>query len=64
MAMLELANRAARELVRRLGDKIVAVALFGSRARGEASAYSDYDFLVVVRDMNSRDRRFKSVILR
>ena len=50
---------AVRKLVRRLGDRVVAVALFGSRARGESSAYSDYDFLVVVRGMNSRDRRFR-----
>lgn len=30
-----------------LGDRLVAVVLFGSRARGEASAESDWDLLVI-----------------
>jgi predicted nucleotidyltransferase len=34
-----------------LGERLVAVALFGSRARGEASADSDWDLLVVVRGL-------------
>jgi uncharacterized protein len=34
-----------------LGDCLVAVVLFGSRARGEASRDSDWDLLVVAHDL-------------
>lgn len=34
-----------------LGDDLVSVVLFGSRARGEAHQESDWDILVVVRDL-------------
>lgn len=57
--MAELAFEAAKRLVDALGDRVVAIALFGSWARGEASDRSDADFFVVVRDFNDRDRRFK-----
>ena len=57
--LVELARSACEELVRRLGDRVAAVALFGSVARGEHSERSDFDFLVVVRDFRDRDRRFK-----
>ncbi len=42
-----------------LGDKVVAVALFGSMSRGEATEHSDFDFLVVVRGFYDKARRFK-----
>ncbi len=32
-----------------LGDRLIAVVLFGSRARGEADADSDWDLLVIAR---------------
>jgi predicted nucleotidyltransferase len=32
----------------RIGDKLVTLLLFGSRARGDAQADSDYDLLVIV----------------
>lgn len=54
-----LLGRAVEELLRELGDRVVAVALFGSRARGEADAGSDYDFLVVVRGLRGLGRRFR-----
>jgi predicted nucleotidyltransferase len=54
-----LLARAVEELVGDLGDGVVAVALFGSRARGEASEGSDFDLLVVVRGLRGLDRRFK-----
>lgn len=38
-------------LKRGLGDRLVAVVLFGSRARGEAEEASDWDLLVVARDL-------------
>jgi len=59
MEDLELPTKACENLVKQLGDRIVAVALFGSRARGEASERSDFDFFVVVRDFDERNRRFK-----
>lgn len=34
-----------------LGDNLVAVVLFGSRARGEAEAGSDWDRLVIAHDL-------------
>ena len=54
-----LLGRAVEELLGDLGDGVVAVALFGSRARGEASEGSDFDLLVVVRGLKGLDRRFK-----
>jgi len=59
MEDLELPTKACENLVKRLGDRVVAVALFGSRARGEASEKSDFDFFVVVRDFDEKNRRFK-----
>lgn len=50
-------------ILKTLVDRIVAVFqpeavwLFGSRARGDARADSDYDFLVVVPDDTPPDRR-------
>ncbi|OGP61276.1 MAG: hypothetical protein A2V67_14750 [Deltaproteobacteria bacterium RBG_13_61_14] len=38
----------AQRLREQLGDRIEQVILYGSRARGEAEADSDFDFLVVV----------------
>ncbi len=37
----------------RLGNHLRQVMLFGSRARGDATAVSDYDLLVVVDKVNS-----------
>lgn len=51
--------RAAVEHLRAaFGDKLVGVALYGSRARGEARPDSDVDLLVIARDLppDSRDR--------
>jgi uncharacterized protein len=36
------------------GDRIERVVLFGSRARGDANADSDYDVAVFLRDMADR----------
>lgn len=43
-----VAREFAEALAERLGDELVQVALFGSRARGEARWRSDYDLMVVV----------------
>ena len=37
------------------GDRIERVVLFGSRARGDAHAESDYDVAVFLYDMDDRD---------
>jgi len=57
--MQDLVHEASKELVDALGDKVVAVSLFGSWARREAAYDSDLDFFVVVKDLDERDRRFK-----
>ncbi len=44
-------NRLVRHLQRTLGERLDAVVLFGSRARGEAHPESDWDLLVVVRSL-------------
>jgi predicted nucleotidyltransferase len=46
----------AEALAERLGDGLVQVALFGSRARGDARWRSDYDLMVVLSSA-SRERR-------
>jgi predicted nucleotidyltransferase len=38
-------------LKRGLGDNLVAVVIFGSRARGEASETSDWDMLIIARHL-------------
>ena len=38
-------------LKEKLGDNLKDVILFGSRAYGKAHAYSDYDFLIILREM-------------
>jgi len=57
--LLSLASKAVDELVKALGDRVVAVALFGSWARGEGSDRSDVDFFVVVRGLEGPDGRFQ-----
>ena len=37
-----------------LGDKLTAVVLFGSRARGDANEDSDWDLLLIARDLPER----------
>jgi len=44
----DIARDFAEPLAERLGDQLFRVALFGSRARGEARWRSDYDLVVVL----------------
>ena len=51
----------ASKLRARVPDRILSITLFGSKARGEASAESDLDLLVLV---DSEDREFVSELWR
>jgi len=53
---LELAREYARRLRERLGDNLVAVTLYGSRARGDAREGSDFDLIVLVRERTEEIR--------
>jgi predicted nucleotidyltransferase len=53
---LELAREYARRLRERLGDNLVAVTLYGSRARGDAREGSDFDLIVRVRERTEEVR--------
>jgi predicted nucleotidyltransferase len=55
-----LTDEFARELKKVLGRHLQEIILFGSRARGEATAGSDYDFVVVVDD---RRKEWEEVVL-
>ncbi len=50
----DLPNGIVSNLREELGDDLVAVVLFGSRARGEAHEGSDWDVLVVARRLPGR----------
>jgi uncharacterized protein len=59
-----LAARAAAESRAALGDDLVALALFGSVARGQARADSDLDLYVVTRASSVGDPRLSSLCAR
>ncbi len=49
-----MASQAVMVLQRALGRRLVAVVLFGSRARGEASQTSDWDLLIIAEGIPDR----------
>jgi predicted nucleotidyltransferase len=53
---LALAREYARRLKDRLGDRLVSVTLYGSRARGDAREGSDFDLIVEVRERTEEVR--------
>ena len=53
-ADLAILGQPVEALRRGLGDRLIAVLLFGSRARGEAHRNSDWDLLVLARDLPPR----------
>src|SRR5215211_8499466 len=61
LAGLEIPESIVSGLREGLGDDLLAVVLFGSRARGEAHEGSDWDFLVVARHLPERtlERAFR-----
>lgn len=46
-----------------LGVKVSKIILFGSRARGGYSKYSDWDFLVITEENLSRDEKIEAAHL-
>ncbi len=52
----DLAELYARLLAERLGDQLVRVSLYGSRARGEEHRRSDIDLMIVLRRGSGHDR--------
>jgi uncharacterized protein len=52
-AHLEFPLRVVSVLRGSLGERLVAVVLFGSQARGDASVDSDWDLLVIAKDLPS-----------
>src|SRR5262245_12020199 len=60
----ELLSRLLDMMKSRLGDRLLAVALFGSAARGAAGPLSDLDLLVVHRgDRKELHARFVELVL-
>jgi len=58
--MSALPQAIIRSLREKFADRLVAVAMFGSAARGEAGDRSDLDFLVVVRGIpKTLERRYE-----
>ncbi len=53
---LLLAQDFAQALYGELGDNLLRVSLFGSRARRDHRAHSDYDFMIVLRDPTGSSR--------
>lgn len=43
------------------GDRLERIVLFGSRARGQGRADSDYDIAIFVRDLGNRWREFEAI---
>ena len=54
LAELEMPDSIVSGLREGLGDNLVSVVLFGSRARGDGREGSDWDFLVVARNLPER----------
>ena len=54
---LPVCEQVVAALQNALGDRLIAVVLFGSRARGEVAPRSDWDFLVIAEDLPERVRR-------
>jgi len=53
-AHLAALGQSTEALKRGLGNRLIAVVLFGSRARGEAREDSDWDLLVLAQDLPPR----------
>lgn len=54
MALREELAPVVESLQRTLGDRLLALVLFGSQARGDAEADSDWDILLIVEELPER----------
>lgn len=59
---LSLAQEYARRLRALLGDNLVSVTLYGSRARGDARDGSDFDFIIRVRERTEEAREIVTAL--
>ena len=50
----------SKNLKRSLNEELLALVLFGSRARGDFHEFSDYDFLAIVKN---KDKKIKDIII-
>jgi predicted nucleotidyltransferase len=50
-------SRILNSLMQEFGDRLISVILFGSRARGDAHEDSDWDLLIIARDLPARPYR-------
>ncbi len=48
----EVVQQFSREVKKTLGEHLKRIILFGSRARGDNSDYSDFDFIIVLNQKN------------
>lgn len=52
----DIASEYAQRLSSSLGEDLLRVSLFGSRARGDARPRSDFDLMVVLREASRKNR--------
>jgi len=58
--VIECLRKAIEELIEKYNDKVIALGIFGSIARGEATEKSDIDVIVVLTNWKrSMERRFE-----
>ncbi|HEY1244068.1 MAG TPA: nucleotidyltransferase domain-containing protein [Hyphomicrobiaceae bacterium] len=54
-------NKFRAAVAKHFGDRLERIVLFGSRARGDARADSDYDVAIFVRDLGNPWREFEAI---
>ena len=52
----KIIERFSLMLREKIGNQIEQITLYGSRARGDNSAYSDYDFLIIVKKKSKKQK--------
>ncbi|MAU02138.1 MAG: hypothetical protein CL608_33795 [Anaerolineaceae bacterium] len=53
----QMAESLVEELIAKFGEQVLAVILFGSRARGDATDESDMDFLIIMSEVDNTIKR-------
>lgn len=59
---LEIIKRVKEKFVALFQDNLISLVLFGSQARGNATADSDIDILVVLKEKQQRDSKREEII--